>query len=100
MAQQDIETLSWSVDVPALLNEIIPNASPDERIYRPILSIFRSLLGEVAQRATELHDDKLDILMLRLNLYEMEGNNLCEKNKNRIRLIEQLSENIKRRTDK
>lgn len=96
MAQQDIETLYWSVDAPTLLNEIIPNVSADERIYRPILLIFKSLLGEVAKRATELHDDKLDILMLRLNLYEMEGNTLCEKNKNRIRLIEQLSDNIKK----
>lgn len=88
------EELEWSVDTPALLNDIIPNALPRETIYPPILNIFQSLLAEVAQRATELRDPRLDILMLRLNLYEIEGKNASEKNKERVRLIEALKAEI------
>lgn len=82
--------LKWSVDTPALLNDIIPNAMAKETISPSILVNFRGLLAEVAQRATELHDTKLDLLMLRLNMYEMEGKTSIEKNYNRCRLIDKL----------
>lgn len=75
------QKIEWSVDTPALLNDIIPNAMPKESISPSIFVIFRGLLAEVAQRATELHDPQLDILMLRLNLYEMEGKNGGEKSR-------------------
>lgn len=84
------QKMEWSVDTPALLNDIIPNAMQKESISPSILAIFRGLLAEVAQRATELHDPQLDILMLRLNLYEMEGKNGGEKNHNRVKMIEVL----------
>lgn len=84
------QKMEWSVDTPALLNDIIPNAMQKETISPSILVIFRNLLAEVAQRATELHDPQLDILMLRLNLYEMEGKNGGEKNHNRVKMIEVL----------
>lgn len=84
------QKMEWSVDTPALLNDIIPNAMQKETISPSILVIFRGLLAEVAQRATELHDPQLDILMLRLNLYEMEGKNGEEKNCNRVKMIEVL----------
>lgn len=84
------QKMEWSVDTPALLNDIIPNAMSKEIISPSILVIFRNLLAEVAQRATELHDPQLDILMLRLNLYEMDGKNGEEKNCNRVKMIEVL----------
>lgn len=87
---KQLDQLAWSVDTPSLLYDIIPNLSATNPIYRPIIAIFTSLLVEVAQRATELHDDKLDILMLRLNMYDMEGTTLAEKNKNRVNLITRL----------
>lgn len=82
--------MEWSVDTPTLLNDIIPNALPKETISPSILGIFRGLLAEVAQRATELHVTELGILMLRLNLYEMDGKNSKEKNHNRVKMIEML----------
>lgn len=85
-----LQKMEWSVDTPALLNDIIPNVMQKESISPSILVIFRGLLAEVAQRATELHDPQLDILMLRLNLYEMEGKNGAEKNHNRVKMIEVL----------
>lgn len=88
------EKLEWSCDTPALLNDIIPNAMAKETISPSILVIFRGLLAEVAQRATELHDPQLDILMLRLNLYEMDGKNGEEKNHNRVKLIEMLKKQL------
>lgn len=86
------QKMEWPVDTPALLNDIIPNAMQKETISPSILVIFRDLLAEVAQRATELHDPELDILMLRLNLYEMEGKNGGEKNRNRMKMIEMLKQ--------
>lgn len=88
------QKMEWSVDTPALLNDIIPNALPKETISPSILVIFRGLLAEVAQRATELHDTELDILMLRLNLYEMDGKNSEEKNHNRVKMIEMLKKQL------
>ena len=82
--------LEWSVNTPELLGEIIPNVMEKESISPSIIRIFASLLGEVAKRATELHDAKLDSLMLRLNLYELDGRNSKERNENRVRLIDQL----------
>ena len=64
------QRLEWSVNTPDLLKDIIPNMRASESISPSIITIFGSLLAEVAKRATELHDPKLDSLMLRLNLYE------------------------------
>jgi len=82
--------LEWSVNTPELLNDIIPNVKEKESISPSIIRIFAGLLGEVAKRATELHDAKLDSLMLRLNLYELDGRNMKERNEYRVRLIDQL----------
>ena len=40
-------------------------------MYRACWIAFRDLLAMVAERATELHDPILDVLMIRLNLYEV-----------------------------
>ena len=61
----------WQVDVdtPNFLKEVIENS--ECRMYAPCWNIFRSLLVQVAQRATELNDPIMNVLMLRLNLYEV-----------------------------
>lgn len=84
------QRLEWSVNTPDLLKDIIPNMRASESISPSIITIFGSLLGEVAQRATELHDPKLDSLMLRLNLYECDGANGDAKNKWRVKMIDKL----------
>ena len=40
-------------------------------MYQKCWLIFRNLLAQVAERATELHDPIMDALMIKLNLYEM-----------------------------
>lgn len=84
------QRLEWSVNTPDLLKDIIPNMRASESISPSIITIFGSLLAEVAERATELHDPKLDSLMLRLNLYECEGASGDAKNKWRVRMIDRL----------
>ena len=89
------QRLEWSVNTPDLLKDIIPNMRASESISPSIITIFGSLLAEVAKRATELHDPKLDSLMLRLNLYECEGANGDAKNKWRVKMIDKLEKMAK-----
>ncbi len=44
-------------------------------IMRQPLYIFGNILAQVAQRASELHDRELDVLMMRLALYEVSDPN-------------------------
>lgn len=89
------QRMEWSVNTPDLLNDIIPNMRASESISPSIITIFGSLLAEVAKRATELHDPKLDSLMLRLNLYECEGADGDAKNKWRVKMIDKLEQMAK-----
>lgn len=64
--------LEFRVDTPALLKEIadaglIANGGV---LFIP-LNTLRNYLLRVAQRASEINDPQLNILMLKMNLYEM-----------------------------
>lgn len=59
--------LEWKCHTPNLLREVLNNHGT-EALARP-LEIFGHLLHRVAQRATELNDPEMNILMLRLTLY-------------------------------
>lgn len=85
-----MKKLEWSVNTPDLLKDIIPNVRQTESISPSIITIFGSLLAQVAKRATELHDTKLDSLMLRMNLYECDGKSAEQKNKWRVKMIDKL----------
>lgn len=60
--------LEWKCHTPNLLREVMNNEGA-EILAKP-LEIFGHLLHRVAQRATELNDPELNILMLRLTLYD------------------------------
>ena len=64
----ETKTLKWRCHTTRLFEEIFCNTGTSA-LLQPLL-IFRSILTEVAQRAIELNDDKLNLLMLRLTLYE------------------------------
>ncbi len=65
-------SLSFRVDTMKLLNEIVESALREKQgILKVPLNVFRNLLAQVAHRATEINDPKLNILMLSLSLYEM-----------------------------
>jgi hypothetical protein len=59
----------WKVNTPNLLKEILSNN--ETAILRIPLQIFGNLLIDVAKRASELNDKKLNSLMARLALYEI-----------------------------
>jgi hypothetical protein len=62
------ESLRWKCHTPNLLKEI--GDCTNQPILTMPLTIFRSLLVLVAQRASELNDPQLNDLMMRLTLYE------------------------------
>lgn len=60
--------LYWKCHTTRLLEEVLSN--PGTSALQIPMTIFRSLLAQVAQRSAELNDDKLNLLMMRLTLYE------------------------------
>jgi hypothetical protein len=67
-----IEYVHFRVDTPALLLEIV-NCAMDRKngVLKIPINIFRDYLCRVAERAIEIDDPKLNILMLEMNLYEV-----------------------------
>lgn len=61
--------LGFDVNTPQFLKEACEGANGG--MYAVCYNIFKGLLAQVAERATELHDPVLDALMIRLNLYEV-----------------------------
>lgn len=61
--------LPWRVHTPNLTEEVLRN--PTASILMQPMNIFRRILCEVAERASELNDDKMNALMMRLTLYEV-----------------------------
>ena len=57
----------WKVHTPNLLREVMSNDST--AVLKIPIAVLAELLAEVAERAIELDDDKLNELMLRLTLY-------------------------------
>lgn len=63
-------SLEWRVNTPAFLKEIF-DGYPSENgaiLFQP-LNIFREVLVEVAERASQLNDPIMNALMVRLSLY-------------------------------
>ena len=63
------QNLGFDVNTPQFLKEACEDANGG--MYAVCYNIFKGLLAQVAERATELHDPVLDALMIRLNLYEV-----------------------------
>ena len=73
------KSLKWRVNTVGLLTEIIEHNPSLNVLHKPI-NIFKDILGEVAQRATEINDPKLNCLMIRLSLYDVSDPNNPEYN--------------------
>lgn len=64
--------LCWKVHTPNLFKEIVDHALPRKMgVMLTPINQFRLLLSEVAERASELNDPKLNALMCRMTLYEI-----------------------------
>jgi hypothetical protein len=74
------ENLTFSCDTMGLLHEIADHGLPHTAgVLKIPLNIFKNLLAMVAQRAIELDDPQLNILMLRLKLYEVVHSDILNK---------------------
>jgi len=77
--EYDAISIGFRVDTMGLLTEVVDCAMPKNMgILKIPLNIFKNILEEVAQRATELNDPQLNILMLKLALYEVPAREIRE----------------------
>ncbi len=67
--------LDWRCHTQRLFKEILVN-DQCKVLHQPLI-ILLAILHEVAERAIELNDDKLNVLMIRLTLYSC-ADPLCE----------------------
>lgn len=67
----DLSLWQFDVNTPDFLKEAALNCV--NGMYVICYECFRKLLAQVADRATELNDPVMNVLMLRLNLYECEN---------------------------
>ena len=67
---KEFRKLEWKVYTPGLLKEILENSNCSNGIFFQPFKIFKNLLAQVADRAIELDDIKLNKLMIRLALYK------------------------------
>lgn len=81
----DVFSTRFDVDTPRFLKEAAENCKGG--MYRACWVAFIDLVAMVAERATELNDPILDVLMIRMNLYEL-------KNEDRYRIIENIRKEI------
>lgn len=77
-----LKQFQFDVNTPQFMKEACENC--DGGMYAVCWNVFRELIAMVAQRATEINDPLLNILMLRLNLYEM-------PNEERVKCIERIT---------
>ena len=65
-------SVGFRVDTMGLLTEIANCGLPRRMgVLKVPLNVFKNILGEVAERAIEINDPQLNILMLKLALYEV-----------------------------
>ena len=67
--KNDDKNMVWKVNTPQLIKEVLTNHGMG-CLHVP-MNIFSSLLTEVAKRASELNDPKMNALMCRLAMYEI-----------------------------
>lgn len=60
--------MAWKVDLPSFMKEIAECSKNTP--YAVIFKILNSVLGILAERAIEINDPALNIIMLNLGLYE------------------------------
>jgi len=73
MTNSKAKTMHFRIDTPVFFKEIADCALSvgNNGIFKVPLNVFMNLLGQVAQRATQLQDPILDKIMFDLNLYEL-----------------------------
>ena len=90
----NVSAIQFDVDTPQFLKESAENCNGG--MYSICWNIFRNLLAMVAIRASEIDDPVLNVLMLRLNLYDIdngeEGRNISASSGERNGVIRKIIE--------
>jgi hypothetical protein len=81
----------FDCNLPGLLDEVLNNDSC--AILKIPINITKRMLADLAQLSIEINDDRLHVMMLRLNLYDM-------PNDKRVREIKKLEDRIFKKTMK
>lgn len=92
MEATKVSLSDWTFDVntPQFLKEAAENCNGG--MYAACWNIFRTLLGEVAVRASEINDPVLNFLMLKLNLYDCSNLKISRRKAMRLCKEEYLKE--------
>lgn len=83
--------VKWKCHLPNLLNEVL-NSNPRMGIFSQPFNITGKILGEVAERASQLNDPIMNELMCRLTLYEIADPTSKEYDKTKLEEIERLAD--------
>lgn len=90
----NVSAHQFDVDTPKFLKEAAENCNGG--MYAVCWNIFRNLLAMVSVRAYEIDDPVLNVLMLRLNLYDIddgkEGRNISANPRRRNEVIKKIIE--------
>lgn len=81
----------FDCNLPGLLDEVLNNQSC--AILKIPINITKRMLADLAKLAIEINDDRLHVMMLRLNLYDM-------PNDKRVKEIKRLEDRIFKKTMK
>ena len=81
----DVFHRQFDVDTPSFLKEACECANGG--MYSVCWNIFRNLLAMVAERSTELNDPIMNVLMLRLGLYDV-------RPEDRVKFIRMIEEEV------
>ena len=84
-------SVGFRVDTMGLLTEIA-DSGLDRRmgVLKIPLNVFKNILGEVAERAIQLNDPQLNILMLKLALYEVHPHEILDAIEHQMKLRDSL----------
>ncbi len=63
---------NWKVDTPNLLKLLVED-NPKGTVLKTPVRLFQNLLIQLAERALEINDTKLNEILIKLNLIEKRG---------------------------
>ena len=69
--------LHFNIDLPQLLRETY-ESNDGMGVFKVPISVAQNKLAQISQRAIELDDPQLNILMLETKLYEVEHSDIIE----------------------
>ena len=91
VVRHPVKKMQFDCNLPGLLDEVLNNQTC--AILKIPINITKRMLADLAKLAIEIDDDRLHVMMLRLNLYDM-------PNDKRVKEIKRLEDRIFKKTMK